>query len=176
MLGVAGVAPPPGVPGVAGVGGGAVAPNGDEAMPNNAPGSTGRIDRTFIMKNNQVIVKNIKRKLTANEVIFRDKVVLILDDSIVRGNTSSHIIKTARKCGAKKIYFGSCSPVVKNTNQYGIYIPTKKELVSYNRNEEEIRKEIGVDHLIYNDLEEIKKIIKSYNPFIYDFETSMFED
>ena len=132
------------------------------------------VDRTFIMKDNQVIAKNVRRKLTANEIIFRDKVVLILDDSIVRGNTSRHIIKTARNCGAKKIYFGSCSPVVKNTNQYGIYIPTKEELVSYNRNEEKIREEIGVDHLIYNDLEDIKKIIKSYNPTIYDFETSMF--
>ena len=134
------------------------------------------VDRTFIMKDNQIITKNVRRKLTANEVIFRDKVVLILDDSIVRGNTSNHIIKNARKCGAKKIYFGSCSPVVKNTNQFGIYIPTKKELVSYNRNEDEIRKEMDVDHLIYNDIEEIKKIIKNYNPLIYDFETSMFED
>lgn len=132
------------------------------------------IDRTFIMENNHVIQKNIKRKLSGIEQVFKGKNVLIVDDSIVRGNTSRHIIQIARDYGVKKIYFASCAPVVKETNRFGIYIPTKEELVSFGRNEEEIRKAIQVDYLIYHNLDTITDHLKSMNPDIQGFETSMF--
>ena len=76
--------------------------------------------------------------------------------------------------GCKKIYFASCSPVIKNTNKYGIYIPTRKELISFKRNEEEIRKELQVDYLIYNDLDKIIACLKELNNEIKNFEISMF--
>lgn len=132
------------------------------------------IDRTFIMENNKMIQQNIKRKLSGIEHVFKNKNVLIVDDSIVRGNTSKHIIQIARSYGAKTIYFASCAPVVKETNQYGIYIPTREELVSFERTEEQIRELINVDYLIYNDLDKITEELKTLNCQIDGFETSMF--
>ena len=132
------------------------------------------IDRTFIMKNKNIIQQNIKRKLSGIENSFKDKNVLIVDDSIVRGNTSKHVIKMVKNYGCKKIYFASCSPIIKNTNNYGIYIPTQQELISYKRNEEEIRKELQVDYLIYNNLDKIITNLKQMNNNIKDFEISMF--
>ena len=133
------------------------------------------IDRTFIMKNKNIIQQNIRRKLSAIKNSFENKNVLIVDDSIVRGNTSQHVIKMIRKYGCKKIYFASCSPIIKNTNRYGIYIPTKEELISYQKkDEDEIRKELGVDYLIYNDLDKIISELKNLNKDIDNFEISMF--
>ena len=132
------------------------------------------IDRTFIMKNKNIIQQNIKRKLSAIKNSFENKNVLIVDDSIVRGNTSKHLIKMIKNYGCKKIYFASCSPIIKNTNEYGIYIPTKEELISHKRSEEEIKKELGIDYLIYNDIDKIISGLKNINKDIDNFEISMF--
>ena len=134
------------------------------------------IDRTFIMKSGQTIKQNIKRKITGNKSVFENKSVLIVDDSIVRGNTSRHIIKLVRQYNAKKIYFASCSPVVRNTNVYGIHIPTREELISYKLSENEIRAYLEVDYLIYNDLDDVTNALKKLNPLIDGFEVSMFKE
>ena len=133
------------------------------------------IDRTFIMRNSKIIQKNIKRKLSGIKNVFHDKNVLIVDDSIVRGNTSKHIIKLARTFGAKTVYFASCAPIVKQTNNYGIYIPTQEELVSFGCTEEEIKSKLEVDFLIYNSLPKITEALKQMNTNINGFETSMFK-
>lgn len=132
------------------------------------------IDRTFIMKNKNIIQQNIKRKLSGIQNSFQDRNVLIVDDSIVRGNTSKHLIQMIKKYGCKKIYFASCAPIIKNTNQYGIYIPTQEELISFQKTEEEIRQELEVDYLIYNDLDKIIQELKNINKDIVNFEISMF--
>ena len=132
------------------------------------------IDRTFIMENFKMIRTNIRRKLSGIESVFKNRNVLIVDDSIVRGNTSRHIIEIARNFGAKKIYFGSCAPIISNTNKYGINIPTKNELISYNRDESDIAEYLGVDYLIYNDLDKITQKLMEINSNFDGFETSMF--
>ena len=134
------------------------------------------IDRTFIMKDGQMIKTNVRRKITGNKIVFHDKTVLIVDDSIVRGNTSKHIIQMVRSFQPKKIIFASCAPIIRNTNQYGIYIPTQEELISYNRTEEDIRTKMGVDCLVYNDLDSIIRVLKDKNPKIDGFEVSMFSN
>ena len=126
------------------------------------------------MKNKNIIQQNIKRKLSGIENSFKDKTVLIVDDSIVRGNTSNHLIKMIKKFDCKKVYFASCAPIIKNTNHYGIYIPTKEELISFQRTEEDIRLELGLDYLIYNDLDHIVEELKNMNKNIFGFEVSMF--
>ena len=133
------------------------------------------VDRTFIMKDSQMITKNIKRKLSPNKEILANKNLLIIDDSIVRGNTCRHIIQQARKCNANKIYFASCAPIVKNTNQYGIYIPTKSELLAFEKSIDEIKTSIGADYLIFNDLQPIINELRQINPKIDNFEVSMFK-
>ena len=60
------------------------------------------IERTFIMKDDKIIQKNIKRKINAVKSVIQNKNILIVDDSIVRGNTSSHIVYLAKRAGATK--------------------------------------------------------------------------
>ena len=131
------------------------------------------IERTFIMKNDEVIQKSIKRKLNFVRQVVENKNILIVDDSIVRGNTSSHIVQMAKKAGAKNIYFTSGSPPIINTNHYGIYIPTREELVAVNRSDQDIANVLGATQVIYNDLDAIVTMLKTINPYIRGFETSI---
>ncbi len=130
------------------------------------------IDRTFITANQQKRQQKIKRKLNPNRVIFQDKNVLIVDDSIVRGNTARAIIKLARDAGSKKVFFASCAPPIRYQNIYGIDIPTQKELIAFNRTEEEICQELGADRLIYQKLEDLIRAVESSE--IKTFDCSVF--
>ncbi len=132
------------------------------------------IDRTFIMKDNKIINKNIRRKINAVKSVLEGKNILIVDDSIVRGNTSSHLIFLAKKAGAKNIYLASGSPQVLHPNNYGIYIPDREHLIAVNRSNQEIADVIGATKVIYNDLYEIVNCLKRLNPKIDGFEVSMF--
>ena len=134
------------------------------------------IERTFIMKNDKLINKNIKRKVNGVYNVLNGKNILIIDDSIVRGNTCSHIVYLAKKNDAKKIYFGSGAPPVLYDNRYGIYIPKKNELIANNRSYDDIADIIGVNKVIYNDLNEVVNTLKQMNPTLDGFETSMFNN
>ena len=101
------------------------------------------IGRTFIMPGQKIRKKSVRQKLNTINIEFKDKNVLLVDDSIVRGNTSEQIIKMARDAGAKKVFFASASPPIRYPNVYGIDMPYVKELVAYNRTIDEIAEVIG---------------------------------
>ena len=128
------------------------------------------------MENHNIIKQNVKKKLHVVEEIFKNKNIIIIDDSIVRGNTSKHIINLAKNCNVNSIIFCSASPAVLNTNNYGIYIATCEELIAHNKTNEEVAEILGIDKVIYNDLQEITQCFKKINPDIKGFETSMFEE
>jgi amidophosphoribosyltransferase len=130
--------------------------------------------RTFIMPNQESRKNNINLKLNMIKEVFNNKNVLIIDDSIVRGNTSMQLIQMAKDAGAKNVYFGSLSSPVINKNIYGIAIPSREELVAYNKNNTEIAKILGVDEVIYNDLEDVIESCRICNPEIKNFEISSF--
>ncbi|HVF35623.1 MAG TPA: amidophosphoribosyltransferase, partial [Candidatus Saccharimonadia bacterium] len=88
------------------------------------------VGRTFIMPGQEERVKSVRRKLNAIELEFRNKVVLLVDDSIVRGTTSKQIIQMARDAGARKVYFASAAPPVRYPNVYGIDMPAPEELIA----------------------------------------------
>jgi amidophosphoribosyltransferase len=133
------------------------------------------IERTFIMENEKLIQKNVKRKLNVNQSIVSGKNVLIVDDSIVRGNTSRHIVSLLKSSFAKNVYFSSGAPPILYPNHYGIYIPTNKELIASGRNISDVADIIGAKEVVYNDLSHILHCLKKINPLIENFETSMFE-
>ena len=110
------------------------------------------IGRTFLMPGQSVRQDSVKKKLNTIEGEFNNKIVLIVDDSIVRGNTSRRIVQMARDAGAKKVYFASCSPPIIHPNVYGIDMPAKTEYVAYNRSNDEICAAIGADLLFYQKL------------------------
>lgn len=132
------------------------------------------IGRTFIMPGQEMRRQSVRRKLNAIDLEFRDKNVLLVDDSIVRGTTSRQIIEMAREAGAKGVYFASASPPVRYPNVYGIDMPTSSELVANGRTEEEIRSFIGADWLIYQDLDDLVRAVRFDNGAITDFDTSCF--
>jgi amidophosphoribosyltransferase len=132
------------------------------------------IGRTFIMPYQEERKKSVRRKLNILELEFKDKNVLLVDDSIVRGTTSTKIIQMAKEAGAKKIYFASAAPAIKYQNLYGIDMPDTKELIASNKNHDEIAQEIGTDWLIYQNLEDLIESVGEGNPDIKEFETSIF--
>ena len=132
------------------------------------------IGRTFIMPGQAERKASVRRKLNAIELEFRDKNVLLVDDSIVRGTTSQQIIDMARAAGAKKVYFASAAPPVRYPNVYGIDMPAVSELVANGRSIDEIQKIIGADWLIYQDLDALVKAVHHENADIKGFDTSCF--
>jgi len=133
------------------------------------------IGRTFIMPGQKVRKKSVKQKLNTVSSVFKNKNVLLIDDSIVRGNTSKQIVQMAREAGAKKVIFASASPPITFPNVYGIDMPYVKELIAYNKTNDEICAEIGADKLIYQDLDDLISAVKESNPKIKSFDTSCFD-
>jgi len=133
------------------------------------------VGRTFIMPGQAMRKKSVRQKLNAMSFEFKDKNVLIVDDSIVRGTTSYEIVQMARDAGAKKVIFASAAPPVCYPNVYGIDMPTRSELVAYGRTHAEITALIGADQLIYQDVEDLKRAVRDINPKIENFDASCFD-
>ena len=132
------------------------------------------IGRTFIMPGQSIRKRSVAHKLSPIEIEFKNKNVLLVDDSIVRGNTSKKIVEMVRNNGAKNVYFASAAPPVRHQNVYGIDMPATKELVAHGRNVEEIKDFIGADELIYQDIEALRMAAHVGNTKITQFEDSVF--
>ena len=132
------------------------------------------IGRTFIMPGQQIRKKSVRQKLNPIGLEFRDKNVLLVDDSIVRGTTSSQIIQMAREAGALKVYVASAAPPVRHPNVYGIDMPSSSELIAHGRTEDEIRQAIGADRVFYQDLKDLRDSGLEGNPELKSFEESVF--
>ena len=132
------------------------------------------VGRTFIMPGQQERERSVRQKLNAIASEFAGKNVLLVDDSIVRGTTSRQIIDMAREAGAKRVYFASGAPPVRYPNVYGIDMPTSRELIAFNRTEEQIRAEIGADRLFYQDIDDLERAVAGDQGRIRTFDTSCF--
>ena len=113
------------------------------------------IQRTFIMPTNRARVASIRKKLNPIAHVFKNKSVLIVDDSIVRGNTVREAIRLARRENAKKVFFASAAPPIRYPNVYGIDLPSPTEYVAYNRTIAQIREHLGLDGLFYQRLDDL---------------------
>ncbi len=131
------------------------------------------IGRTFIMPGQQLRKRSVRQKLNPLIDELNGKTVLLVDDSIVRGTTSSQIIQMAREAGAKKVFFASASPPVRYPNVYGIDMPTCDELIACERTEEAICQELGADALIYQDLDDLVSAIEHES--VNRFDTACFD-
>ncbi|MBP7114300.1 MAG: amidophosphoribosyltransferase, partial [Candidatus Peribacteraceae bacterium] len=132
------------------------------------------IGRTFIMPGQEMRKRSLNFKLHPIDLEFKGNCVLLVDDSIVRGNTSRKIVEMARKAGAKKVYFASASPPIIGPDPYGIDLPTTTELIASNHTIPEIKKMIGCDGLFYNTVDDMRKAIKIGNPRIRHFSDGCF--
>ncbi len=132
------------------------------------------IGRTFIMPGQAMRKRSINFKLHPIELEFKGNSVLLVDDSIVRGNTSRKIVEMARKAGAKKVYFASASPPIIGPDPYGIDLPTTSELIAANHSIDEIRKMIGADGLFYTSVDDLHWAVRVGNPKIRKFSDGCF--
>ncbi len=132
------------------------------------------IGRTFIMPGQSQRHKSVRQKLNAIELEFKEKNVLLVDDSIVRGTTCKQIIQMAREAGARKVYFASAAPAIRYPNVYGIDMPAATELIAAGKTDEEVESQIGADWLIYQDLEDLIAAAAEGNPKLRRFECSVF--
>ena len=133
------------------------------------------VGRTFIMPGQSVRKKSVRQKLNAIVSEFKDRNVLLVDDSIVRGTTSREIVQMAREAGARRVYMASAAPPVRYPNVYGIDMPTAEELVAHDRTVEQVRELIGADALIYQDVEAMKRTVHALNPALDGFDASCFD-
>jgi amidophosphoribosyltransferase len=132
------------------------------------------VGRTFIMPGQSERVKSVRRKLNAIPLEFRNRVVLLVDDSIVRGTTSQQIVQMAYEAGARKVYLASAAPPVRYPNVYGIDMPSASELVAHDRSEDEVQRLLGCDWLIYQDLADLEWAVAEGNEALTRFDASCF--
>ena len=133
------------------------------------------VDRTFIMNNQKNRKKNIRLKMSIIKKFIENKNIIIVDDSIVRGNTIKHIIELLKNNNVGKIYVCISSPPIKYKNIYGIDIPTNEELIANKLNINEIEKKINADKLIYLKLNDMVNSIKFFNNDL-NFDLSIFNE
>lgn len=134
------------------------------------------IGRTFIMPGQEERKKSVKQKLNPIGLEFKNKNVLLVDDSIVRGTTCQQIIDMAREAGAKKVYFASAAPAIRFPNVYGIDMAVKDELIAYGKSDKEVETAIGADWLIYQDIPDlIRACIPVDSNINRNFDCSVFD-
>jgi amidophosphoribosyltransferase len=133
------------------------------------------IGRTFIMPAEDKRRSSVRMKLNPIASEFKGKNVLLVDDSIVRGNTSRAIVELVRECGARKVYFAIYSPPLRHPCVYGIDMQTRTEFVARNADAAEVARKIGADKVIYQTLDNLKAAVRSGNPKLTHFCSACFD-
>lgn len=121
------------------------------------------IGRTFISPEQEDRVDKIRIKLNPIRETIEGKRVVLVDDSIVRGNTSKQIVNLIREAGAKEVHMRISSPPFLNPCYYGTDIDSRKNLIACQHTLEETTKIIGADTLGYLPLDELHELIGSYD-------------
>jgi amidophosphoribosyltransferase len=112
------------------------------------------VGRTFIQPSQEQRVSQLRLKLSPLPGLLKNKRLVVIDDSIVRGNTSRRIVETLRQAGAKEVHFMAASPPYRFPCYYGVDTPVAKKLIASERSIEEIRDYMGADSLCYLSIEQ----------------------
>ena len=105
------------------------------------------VGRTFILPDQRLRDLGVRRKLNPLPELIRDKRIVVVDDSIVRGTTTPHVVSLLKRGGVKEIHMRVCAPPIMWPCHFGIDLATRKELLAANMSVEEIREYIGADSL-----------------------------
>ena len=105
------------------------------------------VGRTFILPDQRLRELGVRRKLNLLPQILEGKKVVVVDDSIVRGTTTPHVVSLLRKGGAKEVHLRICAPPIISPCHFGVDMATKNELIAGNKSVEEIRQFVGADSL-----------------------------
>jgi amidophosphoribosyltransferase len=111
------------------------------------------VGRTFINPTQALRVAKVKIKFNPVREVMHGKSVVVVDDSLVRGNTSKELVQMIRSAGAREVHLRLGSPPITGPCHYGIDTPNRDELIAATHSVDEIRKFLGVDSLGYLSLE-----------------------
>ncbi len=117
------------------------------------------VGRTFIEPSQKIRSLGVKLKLNANQTTIKNKKIILIDDSLVRGTTSYKIVKMLYDAGAKEVHVKIACPEIRYPDFYGVDTPTKKELLAANKTNDEICKYIGAKSLKFLSIEGLYKAI-----------------
>jgi len=117
------------------------------------------VGRTFIEPSQKIRSLGVKLKLNANQTTIKDKKIILIDDSLVRGTTSHKIVKMLYDAGAKEVHVKIACPEIRYPDFYGVDTPTKKELLAANKTNDEICEYIGAKSLKFLSLNGLYKAI-----------------
>ena len=117
------------------------------------------VGRTFIEPDQRLRDIGVRLKFNPLPDVIKDKRLVVVDDSIVRGTTTPHVINVLRKAGAKEIHMRICAPPIRWPCHFGVDMATRRELIAANNSIEEIRQYIGADSLGYLSLGNLMKAV-----------------
>jgi len=117
------------------------------------------VGRTFIEPSQKIRSLGVKLKLNPNKTSIKDKRIILVDDSLVRGTTSYKIVRMLYDAGAKEVHVRIASPEIRYPDFYGVDTPTKKELLAANKSNDEICKYIGAKSLKFLSIDGLYKAI-----------------
>ncbi len=117
------------------------------------------VGRTFIEPIQKIRSLGVKLKLNANQSTIKNKKIILVDDSLVRGTTSHKIIKMLYDAGANEVHMKIACPEIKFPDFYGVDTPTKKELLAANKTNDEICKYIGAKTLTFLSIDGLYRAI-----------------
>jgi amidophosphoribosyltransferase len=135
------------------------------------------VQRTFILPDQGKRQKSVRRKLSTIDELFKDRCVLLIDDSLVRGTTSREIVAMAREAGARKVIMCSCAPPITHQHIYGIDLASQTELIAHNRTRQAIAQHIGAEEVIYQELKDLVDAcaeLSPRDPKTQEFEVGVF--
>ncbi|MDC2971439.1 amidophosphoribosyltransferase, partial [Candidatus Pelagibacter sp.] len=117
------------------------------------------VGRTFIEPSQKIRSLGVKLKLNANQTTIKNKKIILIDDSLVRGTTSHKIVKMLYDAGAKEVHVKIACPEIRYPDFYGVDTPTKKELLAANKTNDEICEYIGAKTLRFLSIDGLYKAI-----------------
>ncbi len=121
------------------------------------------VGRTFIQPDQRQRESSLNVKMNALRANIRDKRVIIIDDSIVRGTTMRKIVKMLRNAGAKEVHIRICSPIIKHPCHLGIDIQTYSQLIGAYKDEEQICESLGADSVRYLTIDQLISTCRGAN-------------
>ena len=117
------------------------------------------VGRTFIEPSQSIRSLGVKLKLNSTQTIVKNKSLILIDDSLVRGTTCHKIVKMLYEAGAKEVHVRIASPEIKYPDFYGVDMPTKKELLASNKNTQEMCEYINAKSLKFLSIDGMYKAL-----------------
>jgi len=117
------------------------------------------VGRTFIEPTQNIRSLGVKLKLSPTKTIVKDKSIILIDDSLVRGTTCNKIVKMLYEAGAKEVHVRIACPEIRYPDFYGVDMPTKEELLAYKKNDYEMCKYINAKSLKFLSLKGLYKAL-----------------